>query len=150
MLIDKVKYIKAVDKFGDFFQFCKKTPKLKTVEMDLVNFEDSQKYDMVLLIGIMHFINEDERKIIYRKAFKYLKNNGIVYIRHQCGVSKDVDIDKYSEKIGDNYVAKYLELNKETSMLQKIFKKVKVVDIFPERLNPWPDTHYYAFICQKS
>lgn len=149
LLIDKVKYIKAVDKFRDFFKFCKKTPKLETVEMDLVNFEDNQKYDLILLIGIMHFINEEERKIIYKKAFQYLKNNGVVYIRHQCGINNDIDIDKYSKKIGDNYTALYLELNKETNMLKKIFKKVKVVDIFPKRLNPWPDTHYYAFICSK-
>lgn len=149
MIVDKVKYIKAVDKFGKFFKFCKKTPKLETVEMDLVNFEDKHKYNLVLLIGIMHFLNEKEREIVYKKAFKYLKKDGVVYIRHQCGVNEDVDIDKYSKKIGDNYVAKYLKINKEINMLKRIFKKVKVIDIFPQRLNPWPDTHYYAFVCKK-
>lgn len=149
LLVDKVKYIKAVDKFGEFFKFCKKTPKIETVEMDLVNFEDSQKYDVVLLIGIMHFLDENDREIVYKKAFKYLKDNGTVYIRHQCGIDKDIDIDKYSEKIDDNYVAKYLKLKKEINMLKNIFNKIEVIDIFPKRLNPWPNTHYYAFICQR-
>lgn len=147
--VDQVKYIKAVDKFPEFLKHCKKSPKMETVACDILAFTDSKKYDLILLIGIMLFFDDQDSEAIYKKCHKLLNKNGIMFVRHQCGVKGDVVVNKYSQTVGDNYCARYKHLDKELQMLKKIFKKVKRVDILPKHLNPWPDTHHYAFICKK-
>lgn len=147
--IDQVKYIKAVDKFPEFLKHCKKTPKLETVACDILNFEDTKKYDLILLIGIMLFFDDKDSTIIYKKCDRLLNKDGVLFIRHQCGVKEDVIVDKYSTTVRNNYYARYKHLDKELNMLKKIFREVKVIDILPKRLNPWDDTHHYAFICRK-
>lgn len=149
-LVDKVKYIKAVDKFPEFLKHCKKTPRLETVACDILTFTDSKKYDLILLIGIMLFFDDQDSATIYKKCHKLLKKNGAMLVRHQCGVKQDIVVNKYSPTVGGHYYARYKHLDKEVQMLKKIFKKVSVVDILPKRLNPWPDTHHYAFICKKN
>lgn len=146
-LISKVKHIKAVDKFANFFSYCKKNPNLTTVQSDILSYNDKKQYDLVLLLGIMHFFDEKERELVYRKCQNFLKQKGVLIIRHQCGVSDDIVIDQYSEEIKDHYRAKYLYLNKEIKMLEKYYR-VELVDIFPKRLNRWSNSHYYAFVCR--
>ncbi|HLC94587.1 MAG TPA: class I SAM-dependent methyltransferase [Patescibacteria group bacterium] len=148
--VDQVRYIKAVDKFPQFLKRCKKTPKMETVTCDILTFTDRKKYDLILLIGIMLFFDYQDSEIIYRKCHALLNKGGIMLARHQCGVKKDVVVDKYSQTVGGNYYAQYKHFDKELQMLEKIFKKVTVVDVLPKHLNPWPDTHHYAFICKKT
>lgn len=148
-LIDSVKSIKAVDKFGEFLKYCKKKSTLETVESDILDFTDTKKYDFILLMGVMHFFDEINREKLYKKSYNLLKKNGAVYIRHQCGVKEDIHIDNFSKKLGQHYYALYLSLKKELAMLKAIFSNVTVIDIFPEKHNLWSNTHYYAFICNK-
>lgn len=148
--VDQVKYIKAVDKFPQFLKFCKKTEKLEIVVCDILTFTDSKKYDLILLIGIMLFFDDQDSETIYKKCHELLKKNGVLLVRHQCGVKEDVVVNKYSQTVGGNYYARYKHLDKEAKMLKRIFPTVEIVDSLPKRLNPWPNTHHYAFICRKT
>lgn len=146
-LVDKVKFIKAVDKFGEFLKFAKKVDKLVTVEADIAEFKDSQKYDVILLFGIMVFFDEKATVAIYKKCRNLLAKNGTLIVKHQCGVGQDVVINHYSPQIGDHYHAVYKHLDYDISLLSRYFK-VEIVDIYPPRLNPWQNTHFYAFVCK--
>lgn len=147
-LVEEVKYIKAVDKFSGFLKYCKKVNNLETVENDLLEFKDKKKYDIILLIGIMMFFNDQETKKIYRNCSRLLSDGGVVIIRQQFGVKDDVIINKFSKDIGSQYFSYYRNLKKEAGILKNFFN-VKVIDIFPKKMNAWANTHHYALVCKK-
>jgi SAM-dependent methyltransferase len=147
-LIGKARYIKGVDKFGEFLKHCKTGPNFKIEQSDLLKYKDKNKYDLILLIGVMFCFGDKESEKIYKNCFNLLTKSGTMIIRQQYGVKKDVIIDKYSQQIGDNYYTYYRFLQKELKILKSFFK-VKVIDVLPKRLNPWSNTHHYALICKK-
>lgn len=147
-IVGEVKYIKGVDKFGEFLKHCNTGPHFETEACDLLDFTDSQKYDLITLIGIMFCFGDRESEKIYKNCNDLLKETGVMIIRQQYGVHDDVIIDKYSEHIGENYYTYYRHLDKEVKFLKKWFS-VEVIDILPERLNPWKNTHHYALVCKK-
>lgn len=147
-LVGKVSYIKGVDKFGEYLKHCKVSKNFEVEKKDLLKFTDAKKYDLIILIGIMLFFDDKDTGAIYKKCLKLLNDGGVVIIRQQYGVGRDVVVDKYSETVGSNYFAYYRSLKKEITILSKFFQ-VKTVDIMPKRLNPWPETHHYALICRK-
>ena len=147
-LIGKAKYIKGVDKFGGFLKYCKTGLNFITEQSDLLDYKDKSKYNLILLIGVMFCFGDKESEKIYKKCAGLLDKSGIMIIRQQYGVKNDVIIDKYSKQIGENYYTYYRHIKKELKILRKFFK-VEVIDIFPKRLNPWPNTHHYALICKK-
>lgn len=147
-LAGKVAYIKATDKFGEFLKFCKVGPDFEVQESDVLSYRDKQKYDVILLLGVMNYFDDSEALRIYRSCRKMLAPRGVLIVKHQAGVDEDVVVDKYSEKIGDNYHALYRHKEKDIKLMEKYFR-VQVVDIYPKRLNPWPNTHFYGFVCKQ-
>lgn len=150
ILEPNVSYIKAVDKQRAFLTFCSKSPKVETVESDLTEFIDNRKYDVILLFGIMNYFNDEEVETIYNNCFNMLKDDGVIIVKHASGVREDVIINKYSEQIGDWYHAIYRHVDRDNLLIQQSGFKAIMVDIYPERLNPWENTHYYAFVAKKS
>jgi len=149
VLESKVSYIKAVDKQRAFLDFCNNSPKIETVESDLTEFHDNKQYDVILLFGIFNYFNDDEVKTIYNNCFAMLKDNGVMLVKHACGVEEDVIIDHYSEQIDDWYHVLYRHTSKDELLLQQSGFETTMIDIYPERLNPWKNTHYYAFVAKK-
>lgn len=148
-LTSKVKFIKAVDKYGKFLKYCNRSENLITVEKDIINFKDKIKYNVILLFGIMNYFDDIDAVKIYENCKKMLKKNGVLIVKHQCGINEDVVVDNYSKIIDDNYHAVYRELKNDKRLLHLFFKKIKIIDIYPKKLNPWKNTHFYAFVCQK-
>lgn len=147
MLIPYVSEIKAVDKFADFLNHAEDHPKLTVEACDLVEYKDDKKYNMVMMFGVANFLPDTELEKIYEFISNHLLPNGKFIIKHASGVKKDVVIDNYSELIGDNYHALYRHLDKDVVMLSQYFDNVEVVDIYPDKLNPWDNTHFYAYVC---
>ena len=148
IILDDVGSITAVEKQKEFFRFCRNSPKLKRISCDILDFHDEESYDLVLLFGVSNFITYDESVLLYERVAKLLlKKSGVFIAKHACGVNEEVIIDTFSETVGDTYHARYPYFQSEEKLLKRFFKKVEVIDIYPKRLNPWNNTHYYAFIC---
>ncbi|WP_077619682.1 class I SAM-dependent methyltransferase [Bacillus sinesaloumensis] len=149
LLEPKVFYIKAVDKQKAFLEYCTNSPKVETVESELTEFNDDSKYNVILLFGIMNYFDDEDVKKIYKNCFSMLKNNGVIIVKHASGINKDVIVDKYSEQIGDWYHAIYRHVVRDDKLLRQSGFEPNIIDIYPERLNPWENTHYYAFVAKK-
>lgn len=147
-LVNDVAYIKGTDKFGEFLRYCHVSDKLVVEQADILTYQDDKKYDLILMFGIVMYFSDEDTEKIYQKYRALLKPGGLLIVKHQCGIMEDVIIDKYSEAIGDHYQAVYKSVSKDENLLKKYFPSVQVIDIYPARLNPWPNTHFYAFICQ--
>lgn len=149
-LVDDVSFIKAIDKFSKFLKFCRKSPKIKTEVSDILDYRDNRKYDLIIMFGVIMYFDESDTDKIYYKYSRLLKKGGVLIVKHQCGITDDVYINKYSDQIQDNYQALYKSVEKDKQLLSAHFQNVKTIDIYPSRLNPWPNTHFFAFICSQA
>lgn len=143
-----VQHITAVDKQREFLEHCKKSEKIKTICSEVETYFDDEKYNIIIIFGVMNYVNEKESGIIYRNCKKMLSKDGILIVKHACGVKSDVMVDHFSENINDYYHAEYRYVFKEQELLRSAGFNVTIEDIYPEELNPWENTHFYAFICK--
>lgn len=139
----------AVDKFPEFLAAAPAHPRLETCSADLLEFATERRFDAVLLFGVMNYFSADEAAVLYRRCAEWLSPGGVVLVKHQCGVEGDVVVDKFSEQIGSHYLAFYRHVGREETLLAGVFESVRVEDVYPAELNPWPDTHFYAFVAQR-
>jgi len=144
-IVDLTSNILAVDNNKNFLNRINHS-KIITLESDILSFETKEKFDLILIFGLLTFVDETELDTFYSKIEKMLKPNGIIIIKHQCGLKDDVIIDTFSIQLQANYVAIYRNIQKEISILKQFFD-VDLIDIYPDTLNNWEDTHHYAFIC---
>lgn len=146
-LVNEVAYIKAMDKFGRFLKHCNISDTFITEEADLIGYKDNNMYDIILGFGIMNYFDNEEASSIYKNMATMLSKDGVFIVKHQSGINEDVLIDAYSDQIGDTYHALYRNVNTDKKLLEQYFQ-VEVIDIYPSKLNPWPNTHFYAFVCK--
>lgn len=145
-LADKVSFIKGVDKFKEFLSACETSEHFKTEQVDVLHYRDNKQYDVILLFGVMVYFDENESRKIYANCKAMLKKGGTLIVKHQTGNTEDIVIDAFSKQIGDHYYAVYKHIDKDVTLLKEFFD-VNVIDIYPPKLNPWPNTHFYAFVC---
>lgn len=147
--LDRAEKIVAVDKFSDFFNLAPKHPKLETHCSDIMDFRCNELFDVILLFGVVNFINSEEEKALYQSCYSMLKNDGAFIVKNQCGIHEEIIVDKYSEQLKSDYHARYPFVETQKDMLSKLFE-VEQLDIYPKEINIWKDTHFYAFVGIKS
>ncbi|WP_144666833.1 class I SAM-dependent methyltransferase [Campylobacter jejuni] len=153
---EKVKEIVAIEKIKKFTKFIEKKDNIKVFHQDIFQFETIEKFDLVLMFGILHYLNEDESIFLLKKYKNYLKQkDGILIIKQQFGVYDDVAVSSFINQNNTDcaqlenvaYVSQYRFLDKEMDTLRKIgFKIIEVVDIYPPECNRWDNTHFYAIV----
>ena len=150
-LAPEVARIRAIDKYATFLQHCDQSDTLTAEVGDILTFEDSSLYDLILAFGIMNYYDDDDARKIYAKLANMLKPEGILIVKHQSGIEEDVLVDGYSEQIDAHYHALYRQRDRDKALLEEQFGEgnVEVEDIYPRELNPWPNTHFYAYMCRR-
>ena len=144
-----VKSIVAVDKFDGFLKYCKKSPKISTVVSDVLEFYSDNRFDVILIFGVLNYVTREQALSVYERCKDMLSSDGIMIIKHQMGVSEDVVVNSFSEALNQNYSASYRHVKQEVIDMEKAGFDVEVVDIYPRKLNKWDNTHHYACICKK-
>ncbi len=142
-------YICAVDKQAELFHFCVSSGKIRKVKADIVEYTDENKYDIIIIFGVFNYTTAEEMKTVCNNCRNMLKDEGYLIIKHACGVREDVYVDKFSEQLGYWYCAEYRHVAKEEELIKAQGFDVEVIDIYPAELNPWDNTHYYAFAAKK-
>lgn len=149
-LVPYASMIRGVDKHEGLLRFCKVGEQFETHVCDVLNYVDEVQYDLILLIGVLNYFFDDcDVEKTYRNCFRMLKPGGHLIVKQQSGVEEDIHVNNYSEELKTNYTAIYRERRKEESLLQKEGFQVKTYDIYPPEMNPWSNTHHYAYVAQK-
>lgn len=118
-------------------------PKVSREIADIRTYETPAKYDLITLFGVMNFV-EDE-VAMYRKCLKWMKPEGRLVVKHQCGREGHVSVATLID--GMPYRSTYRYLGAEVAALIKVgFRAIQVTSPYPERLNVWKDTVYVAFV----
>lgn len=147
--LEQVDEIIAVDKFAEFLAKAPEHPRLKKVCDNVANFLVNKKFEIILLFGVVNFLTAKEELAVYKSCQAMLSDKGVLLVKNQCGIEKEILIDNYSEELNEHYHARYPFLADQIHSLSKFFK-VDTIDVYPSTLNRWSNTHFYGFVCQKS
>lgn len=146
---EKAYRVVAVEKFEKFSALIVKDPKVEIVNEDMFDFDTEEKFDIVTLFGIMHYVSIEEAMFIYKKYKNFLKEDGKLLIKQQFGVKDDVIINGYSEELKKNYYAEYRHLEKEIEMIKNAgYKNIQKFDIYPPEFNRWENTHFWGIVAE--
>lgn len=149
-LITRVRKIVAVEPFEELSKYIISSPKISVVNNNILDFQTDQSFDVITCFGVMQYFNIEEAKVIYKKLFRLLKENGTFIIKNQFGVQDDVVVSGYSEKLKMDYFSEYRYLQKEISLIKSCENcKITVHDIYPAKHNHWNNTHFYALVVKK-
>lgn len=142
--------IHAIEPYKELSNHIELKKNIKVINSNIFDFEPKIMYDMISIFGVMHYFNEHETELVYKKCYDMLNSRGILIIKNQFGIKSDVFISGYSEELNSDYYANYRYIEKEKSLLQEIgYKNTRQFDIYPPELNRWDNTHFYAIICNK-
>ena len=146
-LVNHFYEIIAVEKYKEFYKFINKN--IKVIECDIKSFDFNIKFDIATLFGVMNYFSYEEAKELYIKIYNSL-DSGVLIIKNQFGLKKDVIVDGYSKELNSYYFSEYRFIKKEINLLKSIgFKNIEVIDIYPKEYNRWKDTHFYAIVAKK-
>lgn len=142
---NKVGLIFAVEKFKKFSDFIVKSPNIKIFNDDIRTFQTDEKFDIILMFGLMHYFNKEEATEVYKKYKNFLTKDGKLLIKQQFGIKDDVTVDGYSKELKCNYYSQYRQIDKEIDLLKELnYKNIEFFDIYPQKANRWDNTHFYA------
>lgn len=137
----------AVEKVPGLLNMAPSSSKLTAICSDLSEFDSAQIFDTILLFGVVNYLQPEEEIGLYEKCRRLLSVDGVFIVKNQCGVEREIVVDKFSIEIGSDYHARYPFLQDQIENLQKYFR-VDCYDIYPPACNPWPDTHFFGFVCR--
>ena len=146
----KAHSIVAVDKYSDFLRYCIKSPKVKTVVSDIVEFKYDGYFDAILIFGVLNYVAREEALIVYQKMHKMLAANGTMIIKHQMAIEKDVTINHFSTELNERYSAEYRFVEQEAADLYESGFSVETIDIYPQDMNKHSNTKHFALVCKKT
>lgn len=148
-LYHRVRHIVAIEKFKAFSNFIIKSENVDILNDDIMEYESSDRFDLITMFGVVHYFNEAESIALYTKYKNYLKKDGRVIIKNQFGIHEDVNVCGFSEELQESYYSQYRHIEKETKILTELgYRNIEVFDIYPPECNRWDNTHFYAIVAE--
>ncbi len=138
----------AVEKFEEFLKRVPTHSRLKLICSDVSEFESPEKFDVILLFGVVNYLTLEDEQTLYEKCARMLSSDGYFIVKNQCGIGEEVVVDKFSEELNCDYHARYPAVDEQESRLNQHFSVARY-DIYPPQYNRWSNTHFYAFECRK-
>jgi trans-aconitate methyltransferase len=146
--LDDVAQVCAVEKFGEFFEKRPAHPKVETRAVDVRDFRDPRRFELVMLFGVLNYLEDAEVRDLYARIVPMLAPSGHLVVKHQSGVLDDVIVDGHSAELGRTYQAVYRSRAHDLELLGEHFIVDETVDIYPPELNRHANTHFYGFVCR--
>ena len=142
--------VTAVELYPEFSKFITPKPHLHVVNQDILDFETTKIFDIVIAFGVMNFFSTTEAEKLYKQFFKFTTQGGTLIIKNQMGVVEDVIVDKHSEELGHHYYSEYRTASHESKLISAAgFSINDVHDIYPDQFNRWPNTRFKCIVASK-
>ena len=136
-----------VEKYPDFLKQAPVAPNIRHVCCDVLSFEESDLYDLILLFGVVTHLTVGEEEVVYHRAAKLLNPGGALIVKNQVSDGEEKLVSGYSASLQQDYCGRYPGQERQFKQLRSIFQCVEIVR-YPDRFNPWPDTKHVAFVCK--
>ncbi len=126
------------------------------IEQVLKKHNDEKKYNVILVIGILMYLNDTDLMSMLRQIEKVSEENAVICIRELIGIHDRLTLKNfYSKELEDNYNAIYRtreELSEafQLTVLKKGYRVQKEGVVFEEKeLNNRKETSQYYFILER-
>lgn len=136
----------------DFAGACARSftqPDHEFVEASVTEFDTSERFDLVLLFGVVTSVDEADELPLYRKMASWLADDGTAVVKNQCALDAEFVATGYSTELGAEYSGRYPLAENQASRLRQAFATVEP-RAYPERFNAWRNSAHFAFVCRKS
>lgn len=147
-LHEDVESILAVDKYSGFLNKTNHYPNVQYLQKNIVSYRDEETYDIAFLWGVTMYLDDEELWSVLRNCRAMLAPSGTLLLKNQWGVEERLVVDHYSEGLHADYYAIYRSLGEMQTLLDEAGFSMEVVDIYPQEMNLWTNTHEYALVCR--
>ncbi|MFT4284641.1 MAG: class I SAM-dependent methyltransferase [Protaetiibacter sp.] len=118
------------------------------VAHDVLGFRTDRRFDIVLLFGVVNYLEIDEVERIAQTISEVLVPGGVAIVKNQCADGEAFEVDVDFQGSGQRYVAWYPDVATEKHALMAAFPSVEVVP-YPPELKAHDNSTHVAFICRK-
>jgi trans-aconitate methyltransferase len=151
LLVDRLGLtVHAVDYIPEFLTHALDDPRLTTEVGDVRTYRSDEAYDLVLLLGVITYLEPGERRDLYERCAAMLAPGGALLVKAQMGVHETVEVDAFSEQFGTHYRANYPHLDAEVELLHEAFGAVTVTDPYPASFSRYDNTHFHHLVARRA
>lgn len=146
-LVGAYKRLVAVDAEAGYEESFR-SPNHDFYAMAATEFDCSQRFDLVLAMGLVTYLNSPEERRLYEVCSRLVTEKGRVVVKNQCGREREVIVNHFSKDLGLPYSARYPFWEDQVATLGEFFTNVDITS-YPEEFNRWEDTFHVAFSCSR-
>jgi trans-aconitate methyltransferase len=151
LIVDRLGWrVHAVDYVPEFLTHALDDPRITTEAGDVRSYRSDETYDLILLLGVINYLDAGERRDLYARCAAMLTAGGALLVKAQLGVHETVEVDTFSEQVGARYRAKYPHLDGEVALLDEAFAGVTVTDPYPAAFSRFDNTHFHHLVARKA
>ena len=148
-VVNKCKHIDCVDFQKKYVDMHKKYTNTKGYVSKAENFIIEKKYDLIIIFGVFTFLNKRQILKTINNLYEMTHSKSVILIKDQCGIKKDIFIDKYSPIVGSRYKAYYHFYKASNKIFSKKFKTKFFKNIYPEKFNKFQNNKKVFFELKK-
>jgi len=149
LIVDRLGWsVHAVDYVPEFLTHALDDPRITTEVGDVRSYRNDETYDLILLLGVINYLDVGERRDLYARCSAMLTAGGALLVKAQLGVRETVEVDTFSEQVGARYRAKYPHLDGEVALLEEAFAGVTVTDPYPASFSRFDNTHFHHLVAR--
>lgn len=148
LITKKGDYLLGVDYIPDFSDSFNATNNHFFTCSDVVDFVSDQKFDLVLLMGVVQYLEVDEEQRVYDHISGMLSENGIAVLKNQVGIEGEIIINGYSDAFKAEYSSRYPHISQQSNAVSKFLHINEIIE-YPSRFNDFSNSKHVAFICKK-
>ena len=139
----------AVDFESSFERIFLQDPRYNFIHCEVDKFISPQKYDLILLFGVVTYLNLQEEDVTYQNMKSMLSHDGLVVVKNQCSDSEEFIFNGFSKELGTNYSARYPSSFEQRDRLLRQFDQVEILE-YPSWSKKYPNSFHVMFTCRKS
>jgi 2-polyprenyl-3-methyl-5-hydroxy-6-metoxy-1,4-benzoquinol methylase len=140
--------LSGVDFIPEFSKSFKETDNHSFTCVNVADFVTDQEFDLVLLMGVVQFLEVEEELRVYDNMSRMLSTNGIAVIKSQVGIEDEVLINEYSDALKAEYSSRYPHVTQQSNSILKFLNIIEIIE-YPSRFNHFSNSKHVAFICEK-
>ena len=137
----------AVDFEPSFERFFLQDPRFRFICCEVDKFTSTEKYDLLLLFGVVTHLNTHKEDVTYKKISSMTNEDGIVIVKNQCSDSDEFIFNGFSKDLDAHYSARYPNIFEQRDKLLKYFPQVEMLQ-YPSWSKKHHDSTHVMFICK--
>jgi trans-aconitate methyltransferase len=139
----------AVDFESSFERFFLQDPRYNFIHCEVDKFISPQKYDLILLFGVVTYLTAQEEDVTYQNMKSMISNDGLVIVKNQCSDSGEFIFNGFSKELDTNYSARYPNSLEQRDRLLRQFNEVEILE-YPSWSKQYRNSSHLMFICRES